>query len=137
MEKQHEIRRVESERLNIDIKEKSEETKECKSQLDKISRNYTKVEKEKATIEYELDQIYEKKRTELEELRLKNIEIPMHSEDEIDYSSVERYQELSIKQIEKACEGIAGKIEGSSKRIEELTATGRCVYNEEKYDATE
>jgi len=55
VEKQHEIRRVESERLNVDIKEKSEETKECKSQLDKISRNYTKVEKEKATIEYELD----------------------------------------------------------------------------------
>ena len=114
-----------------------------KSLQESLSKNYengvkncNKAEKEASNEERDYDHLILQKKQRLEELFVKNLDIPLttyENSKEVDFSKLEsKYKRMSSNEIEKESEEISKNIEKESKNLEQLVAQGKCSFQQEK-----
>ena len=123
--------------LKEEIRVQKELQESLQQKYDAIVKNCTKAEKENSNDERDLEHLNQQKRQKIEELFVKNLDIPMvvyNNQRNVDFSKLDKkYMRLSPSDIEKESEEISKSIEKESKNLEQLVAQGKCSFNQEKF----
>lgn len=108
---------------------------------DTVIKSCTKSEKETSNEERDLEHLNQQKKQKLEELFVKNLEIPLINRGDcvdVDFSKLEsKYMQISMEDIDKEAEEISKTIEKETKNLEALVAQGKCTFQEDKYKELE
>lgn len=126
--------------LEITLKEQVSKLKEEYETLNKnfetCSKSCNKLEKEFANEDREYQHMKYQKEQKIEELLVKNVEIPYivkQGHKEIDFGRLDRRVfSMSISEIDKETEEISRGIEKESKNLETLASSAKCTFQAEK-----
>ena len=99
-------------------------------------RACNKAEKDFSNEEREYDHLKQQKEQKIEELLVKNLDIPFifkKTQKDIDFSKLDnRYFKMPISEIEKEAEEISKAIEKESKNLEALASNAKCTFQADK-----
>lgn len=127
--------------LKTQISQQKDQQTSIQNTYETIVKACSKAEKENSNEERAFEHLIQQKNQKLEELFVKNLEVPIKIQDgtkDIDFSVLDsRFKKMSPSEIEKESEEISKQIEKESKTLENLIGQGKCTFQQEKFSEIE